>query len=42
MSAYLIVFLHSESFNPFVTTIDKKLKQHDWWNENKGWKNLQE
>jgi SRSO17 transposase len=40
MSAYLIVSLHSESFNPFVTTIDKKLKQHDWWDKNKGWKNL--
>lgn len=29
MSAYLMVSLHSESFNPSVTTIEKKFKQHD-------------
>jgi hypothetical protein len=40
MSVYLMVSLHNENFNPSVATIAKKFKQHDWWDENQGWKNL--
>ncbi len=40
MSAYLMVSLHSDSFNPMVTPVSEKFQQHDWWNERKGWKNI--
>jgi hypothetical protein len=40
MSTYLMISLHHESFNPSVTTIAQKFKQHDWWSENQGWKSL--
>lgn len=40
MSVYLMVSLHNENFNPSITTVAKKFKQHDWWDENQGWKNL--
>jgi SRSO17 transposase len=40
MSAYLLVSLHHETFNPSVTTVANKFRQHDWWDEGKSWKNL--
>lgn len=40
MSAYLLVSLHHEKFNPSVTPVSDKFRQHDYWDETKGWKNL--
>jgi len=39
MSAYLMVSLHSEILNPSVSPVEVKFQNHDWWNEDKGWKN---
>lgn len=40
MSAYLLVSLHHESFNPAVSSIAEKFLHHDWWDGGKGWKSL--
>ncbi|NES80309.1 MAG: transposase [Moorea sp. SIO2B7] len=40
MSAYLMISLHSEIFNPSVAPVEEKSQKHDWWDEAKGWKNL--
>jgi SRSO17 transposase len=40
MSAYLLVSLHHEKFNPSVASVSDKFRQHDWWDEGSCWKNL--
>jgi hypothetical protein len=40
MSAYLMVCLHSDLFNSWVTSIPESFQHHELWNERKGWKNL--
>ena len=40
MSAYLMVSLHSDILNPLLTPVPEKFQQHDWWKQEKGWKNL--
>lgn len=39
MSAYLMISLHSEILNPLVSPVEEKFQNHDWWDEEKGWKN---
>ncbi|NBD18967.1 MAG: hypothetical protein GVY04_23395 [Cyanobacteria bacterium] len=38
MSAYLMISLHSEILNPLVSPVEEKFQNHDWWDEEKGWK----
>lgn len=40
MSAYLLVSLHSDKLNDFVIAPSEELTQHDWWDNQEGWKNL--
>lgn len=40
MSAYLLVSLHNEIFNPSVTPVAEKFQKHEWWNPSLAWKNL--
>jgi hypothetical protein len=39
MSAYLMICLHSDSWNPSVIPVAKTYQTHELWNEAKGWKN---
>ena len=39
MSAYLLVCLHSKTFNPLVTPTPEIYQKHDWFDLGKGWKN---
>jgi len=39
MSAYLMVSLHNDTFNPSVAPVEQKFKQHEWWDKKKGGKN---
>lgn len=38
-SAYLMVCLHNEIFNPSVNPVPDSLTEHEEWNKKKGWKN---
>ena len=38
MSAYLLVCLHSKTFNPLVTPTPEIYQKHDWFDFGKGWK----
>lgn len=40
MSAYFLVSIHSDIFNPSVAPVEEKFQQHGGWDEKKGWKNL--
>ena len=40
MSAYLMICLHNESFNPAVALISETFQEHELWNSGKGWKSL--
>ncbi len=40
MSAYLMICLHSKSFNPAVASISEIFKNHELWDQGKGWKSL--
>ncbi len=40
MSAYLMVSLHSEVFNPSVKPVPEQFQKHDLWNQKQSWKNL--
>jgi SRSO17 transposase len=40
MSAYLMICLHSESFNPTVNSILEIFQRHELWDTGKGWKSL--
>jgi hypothetical protein len=39
MSAYLMISLHTDDLNPWVAPIEEKWQKHDWWTQEKGWKN---
>ncbi len=39
-SAYLLVSLYSEHLNQNPKSKPKIFAEHEWWDENKGWKNL--
>ncbi len=39
MSAYLLVCLHNESFNPSLVSRSEPFQDHSLWDEGKGWKN---
>ncbi|MGL5509700.1 MAG: IS701 family transposase [Microcoleaceae cyanobacterium] len=39
MSAYLLVCLHSDSFNPLVIPTPEIYQKHDWFDLGQGWKN---
>jgi SRSO17 transposase len=40
MSAYLLVSLHHETFNPSLAPVAEKFQQHEWWNQKQAWKNF--
>lgn len=40
MTAYLMVCLHHENFNPSVAPVPDYYQQHDLWDTGKRWKNL--
>lgn len=40
MSAYLLVSLHSETFNPSLAPVAEKFQQHEWWSQKQAWKNF--
>ncbi len=40
MTAYLMVCLHHESFNPAVAPIPKSYQEHELWDTGNQWKNL--
>lgn len=39
MSAYLMICLHNDAFNPSVTSVSEQFQQHELWDKGKGWKN---
>lgn len=39
MSAYLMVCLHNDSFNPSVKKVPDSFQEHEGWDERKAWKN---
>ncbi len=39
-STYLLVSLHSEQFNQFLTSVPDKLQKHEQWNFDDSWKSL--
>ena len=40
MSAYLMICLHSKSFNSAVAPISETFQEHELWDSGKGWKSL--
>jgi hypothetical protein len=40
MSAYLLISLHSENFNPSLASVPDNLQKHERWDHGKGWKNI--
>ena len=40
MCAYLMVCLHSISFNPSVAPVLNIYQKHSLWDSGKGWKNV--
>ena len=40
MSAYLMICLHSEAFNPAVVSPSETFQNHESWEREKGWKSL--
>ncbi len=40
MSAYLMVSLHSDRLNSSLSSVPEKFKQHELWDNGRGWKNL--
>ncbi len=39
LSAYLMVCLHNENFNPSINPVPDSFTQHEEWNNRKSWKN---
>lgn len=39
LSAYLMVCLHDDSFNPSLNSVLEAFQEHEKWNDRKGWKN---
>lgn len=39
LSAYLMVCLHNETFNPSVNSVPYSFPEHEEWNQRTGWKN---
>ncbi len=40
MSAYLMICLYSESFNPAIASISEIFENYELWDQGKGWQSL--